>query len=165
MTSQGDGDWTPADDRDESEGERLDRNWHELLQELRVTQTGTQILTGFLLTVAFQPTFKELTATQQGLYLVVVVIAVLTTILALAPVLLHRLLFRQGAKEAIVHLTDAILKAALVGTALVLAGTVLLIVGRLLGEFAGVLFGVGTLLVVTAIWSVLVPLARRRLRD
>ena len=26
----------------------VDRNWDELLQELRVTQTGLQILTGFL---------------------------------------------------------------------------------------------------------------------
>ena len=45
-----------ADDgRDESPNERLDRNWNEMLQELRVTQTGTQILTGFLLAIAFQP--------------------------------------------------------------------------------------------------------------
>ena len=36
---------------DESEAERLTRNLNELLQELRVTQTGIQILTGFLLTL------------------------------------------------------------------------------------------------------------------
>ena len=35
--------------------ERLDRNWDELLQELRVSQTGVQILTGFLLTLPIQP--------------------------------------------------------------------------------------------------------------
>ena len=48
----------PADGRDETLNQRLDRNWIEILQELRVTQTGTQILTGFLLTIAFQPTFR-----------------------------------------------------------------------------------------------------------
>ena len=38
---------------DENEAERLTRNLNELLQELRVTQTGIQILTGFLLTLPF----------------------------------------------------------------------------------------------------------------
>ena len=40
--------------RDESQAERLDRNYAELLQELRVAQTGVQILFAFLLTIAFQ---------------------------------------------------------------------------------------------------------------
>ncbi len=39
------------DDRDpgraETETERLDRHWASLLQELRVAQTGVQVLTGF----------------------------------------------------------------------------------------------------------------------
>lgn len=33
--------------RSETETERLDRNWASLLQELRVVQTGVQLLTGF----------------------------------------------------------------------------------------------------------------------
>jgi Family of unknown function (DUF6328) len=33
---------------------RLDRNWTDLLRELRVAQTGVQLLTGFLLTVPFK---------------------------------------------------------------------------------------------------------------
>ncbi|MFZ8499112.1 DUF6328 family protein, partial [Staphylococcus aureus] len=32
----------------ESAAQRADRNWADVLQELRVLQTGTQILTGFL---------------------------------------------------------------------------------------------------------------------
>jgi len=40
-------------DRDETEAQRLDRNWSSLLQELRVAQTGVQLLTGFLLTLPF----------------------------------------------------------------------------------------------------------------
>lgn len=50
------------DGRDESPSERADRNWYEVLQELRVMQTGTQILTGFLLALAFQPAFADLDA-------------------------------------------------------------------------------------------------------
>src|SRR5439155_6937869 len=38
----------------ESPTERLDRNWNDILQELRVVQTGVQLLTGFLLTLPFQ---------------------------------------------------------------------------------------------------------------
>src|SRR5699024_8412941 len=55
--------------RHETKDERSDRNWGELLQELRVTQTGAQILTGFLLTVPFQSRFTELDDVQVTAYL------------------------------------------------------------------------------------------------
>ena len=54
-----------AHDRDETELERDDRNLVELLQEVRVVQTGVQILFGFLLTVAFQPKFEKLSSFQR----------------------------------------------------------------------------------------------------
>src|SRR5674536_216271 len=89
----------PGDGRRETPAERLDRNWNEILQELRVTQTGIQILTGFLLTVPFQQRFAELTADQRRIYLTLVVLASVTTGLLVAPVSLHRWLFRRGAKS------------------------------------------------------------------
>ena len=52
-----------------SPAERADRNWSEVLQELRVMQTGTQILTGFLLALAFQPAFADLDDGQRTFYL------------------------------------------------------------------------------------------------
>jgi Family of unknown function (DUF6328) len=58
--------WDAA--RDETEAERLDRNWSSLLQELRVTQTGVQLLTGFLLTLPFQPRFAQLDGTMHIVY-------------------------------------------------------------------------------------------------
>ena len=45
--------------RSETTTEKLDRNWASLLQELRVVQTGVQLLTGFLLTLPFQPRFDR----------------------------------------------------------------------------------------------------------
>src|SRR5665648_414537 len=69
----------PGDGRSETPAERLDRNWNEILQELRVTQTGIQILTGFLLTVPFQQRFAELTDDQRRIYLTLVVLAAVTT--------------------------------------------------------------------------------------
>ena len=59
----------PPAERSETPTERSDRNWNELMQELRVTQTGIQILTAFLLTLPFQPRFADLTLTQQVIYL------------------------------------------------------------------------------------------------
>ena len=105
----------PTDGRDESLNERMDRNWNEILQELRVTQTGTQIFTGFLLTIAFQTRFGELTTFQVRVYLVLVIAAVLTTALGLAPVNLHRGLFRKGAKMTIVQTAHIIMRITLVG--------------------------------------------------
>src|SRR5690554_1967163 len=111
-----------AYEREETESERLDRNWNEILQELRVTQTGTQILTGFLLTVAFQTRFTDLDTVQVTLYLALVVGAIVTTALGLAPVSLHRQLFRKRAKDDIVKLANRIMRYTLVGVALVQIG-------------------------------------------
>src|SRR4051812_54068 len=91
-----------VDGRDETPNERADRNWDELMQELRVMQTGTQILTGFLLAVAFQPRFTDMDALQVDVYVVLVVLASLATILALAPVVMHRALFGRRRKPELV---------------------------------------------------------------
>src|SRR3954471_17419414 len=76
---------------------RLDRNWGDLLQELRVVQTGVQLLTGLLLTVPFQARFGDLTGPQRVLYLVVFSLSASSPGLLIAPVALHRALFRQHA--------------------------------------------------------------------
>ena len=146
----------PHDGRDETETERLDRNWTEILQELRVLQTGTQILTGFLLTLAFQARFDDLNQVQIDIYLVLVIFAVLATVLGLAPVSLHRILFRRNAKEQIVHLANVLMRVTLATVAIVLAGTVALIFDVVVGSPWGILVG-GISLVVTAVLWLAVP--------
>src|SRR4029450_1971376 len=138
----------PTDGRNETLNERMDRNWNEILQELRVTQTGTQIFTGFLLTIAFQTRFSELTTFQVRVYLVLVIAAVLTTALGLAPVNLHRALFRRGAKMIIVQTAHVIMRITLVGIAVMLIGTVLLIFDLVLNRSAALVAAGGTLLIV-----------------
>jgi hypothetical protein len=154
----------PADGRDESLNERMDRNWNEILQELRVTQTGTQIFTGFLLTIAFQTRFTELTTFQVRVYLVLVVAAVLTTALGLAPVSLHRSLFRKGAKMIIVETAHIIMRITLVGVAVMLIGTMLLIFDLVVGRNAALIVAGLTLLVVI-ILAVLPAVLRSSRRD
>ena len=89
-------------DRDETEAERLDRNWSSLLQELRVAQTGVQLLTGFLLTLPFQQRFTELDGTMRTMYLITVACSIGSTVLLVAPVGMHRVLFRRHRLDAIV---------------------------------------------------------------
>jgi hypothetical protein len=90
--------------RHETTTKRLDRNWADLLQELRVVQTGVQLLTGFLLTLPFQAFFTTLSAFEENVYLFTVACSVLATGLAIAPVSLHRILFRQRARRLTVSI-------------------------------------------------------------
>ena len=159
-----DSDVSALDGRHETETQRNDRNWTEILQELRVIQTGTQILTGFLLTLAFQPRFASLDQVQVGIYLGLVVAAALATTLALMPVVLHRALFRHQAKEVIVRDANRILKATLGVVGLTLAGTTMLVFDVVLGPIAGVVAGAITVLVVGVAWIVFPADARRRMR-
>ncbi len=141
-------DAVPDDGRDESRNERMDRNWNELLQELRVTQTGTQIISGFLLTLVFQPRFASLDPLQRGLYVGLVLLAATTIVLGLAPVNLHRALFHQQLKASIVSFGHVALRAQLAGVALIVVGTVLLVLDVGVGRRAGLIGAAGTLALV-----------------
>jgi len=146
----------------ETDAQIADRHWAEILQELRVTQTGTQILTGFLLTLAFQTRFTDLNQIQIDMYLVLVVVAAITTALALAPVALHRVLFRQGVKERMVHIGDIILRITLGGVAAVLVGTILLIFSVVAGLVPAIIAASATLIVILSIWVALPTFAHPR---
>ncbi len=99
--------------RDETPQERADRKWGDLLQELRVMQTGVQLLAGFLLTLPFQQKFGDLDEFQRDFYLVLVVLAGVTTALVLAPVAAHRTLSGRQVKERLVSTAGKIASLAL----------------------------------------------------
>ncbi len=131
----------PRIGRNESTEERMDRNWMELIQELRVLQTGVQILGGFLLTLPFQSRFGELDDWQRGLYLFNVMVAALTTVLIVIPVSVHRRLFRRGLKATLVSSADAVTKWALGGVALLIVGSATLVFDFTAGRTAGIVAG------------------------
>src|ERR1044072_7282002 len=106
------------DGRDETPLEPLDRNWDELLQELRVVQTGVQILAGFLLTLPFQQRFTQIEDVNRVVFLVAFALAVVATAFLVAPVSAHRLLFRKGEKAALVALANRCARVGLVALAL-----------------------------------------------
>lgn len=90
-------------------------------------QTGTQILSGFLLAVAFQPRFAELDVYQRGLYVILVLLAATATVLALTPVGLHRMLFQQNRKVGVVRMANRLVKGNLIVIGAVTVGVVALI--------------------------------------
>ncbi|WP_375406183.1 DUF6328 family protein [uncultured Amnibacterium sp.] len=145
----------PEDGRNETRTQRLDRNWNQLLQELRVLQTGTQLLTGFLLTVAFQSTFAGLADWQRGLYLVVVSLAVISTVVALMPVALHRALFRRRAMAELVEWADRMLRIGLGATGLAIVGVLALVFSVAAGAAGAVVAAVVGALLVGGLWLAL----------
>jgi hypothetical protein len=151
-----------AQGRQETREERSDRNWVELLQELRVMQTGVQILTGFLLTLPFQQRFADLDGYQRTVYLVLVVLSVLTTGMLVAPVSLHRALFRKHMKAEVVTGGDRMTRISLVLLALVMTGTVVLVFDVVLGRVAGFVVGAAVLVLLLALWVVVPAAVRRR---
>ena len=147
--------------RNETREEQLDRNWMELIQELRVLQTGVQILAGFLLTLPFQQRFESLDDFQVTLYLVNVALAALTTAFILLPVSVHRRLFRKRLKATLVASADNITKIALGGVAALSVGTAALVFDVTAGRTVGLIAG-GVLLAVLAILLAYVPVHLHR---
>lgn len=152
----------PAE-RNETPAERLDRNWGELLQELRVTQTGIQILTGFLLILPFQARFTELAPVLIGVFLAAVAFSALATALVLTPVTAHRILFRRHEKDVLVNIGGVMAMAGLSCLAITVGLVATLVVGMIAGVGAGILAGVCALLVFALLWLVTpLMLVRRR---
>ncbi|NYF17287.1 hypothetical protein HDC37_002115 [Microbacterium sp. AK009] len=150
--------------RDESPAERADRNWNEVLQELRVLQTGTQILTGFLLALAFQPGFADLSGAQRGFYLLLVVLSALSAIIALAPVALHRVLFGRGLKARVVRFGHGALFTALTIVALLLSGVVAFVFDVVVDTAWAAFVAAGLVLLVVVLWVVVPAVVRLRHR-
>jgi len=142
-------------DRDETPAERADRNWNELLQELRVTQTGVQVLAGFLLTLPFQQRFSRLSSWQTGQYLAAVSCAVLSVILLVAPVSAHRWLFGRHEKDVVVRFGDRLAKAGLTMLAVTIVLAIMFVFGVVAGQTAGTITAAVTAVAFVALWAIL----------
>jgi hypothetical protein len=120
----------------ESTRDRIDRNWSELLQELRVAQTGVQILTAFLLTLPFQPAFEELSESRTYVYVGVLLSAMLSMLFLLSPVALHRALFRRGLRPWLVETANVFSRGGLVLLVVANVGAVWLVLDAVLNVTA-----------------------------
>ena len=152
------------DDRQESRAERLDRNWIELIQELRVAQTGVQVLAGFLLTLPFTTRFGDIDGHHRVIYLVAFSLAMVTVGLMTAPAALHRFLFGRHEKDVLVRVGAIYAKSGLAAMGLTLVAVVVLIFGVVVNDTAGIVAGVLVLTFFTLAWVVL-PLSLLRRRE
>ena len=154
---------TDADSgRDETTTERLDRNWGDLLQELRVVQTGVQLLTGLLLTVPFQSRFDDLTGPQRVLYLVTLSLSAAATGMLIAPVAMHRVLFRQHARAELVGAGQRFAIGGLALLGLAVTGVVVLIYDVVAGMTAAIIAGAVCLVVFGLLWAAIPLILRAR---
>jgi hypothetical protein len=148
--------------RGETEIQRLDRNWNSLLQELRVVQTGVQLLTGFLLTLPFQQRFDVLKENLRLVYLGTVSCSVGATVLLIAPVAMHRLLFRRHRLQVLVSAAHRCAYAGLTLLGLALTGMTVIIFAAVSGRNVGFIAGAFALALFTLFWLVVPLLLRTR---
>jgi uncharacterized protein DUF6328 len=134
----------------ESEGERLDRNFADLLQELRVAQTGVQILFAFLLTLPFAARFGDIDSFERFVYVVALISAAFAAASIIAPVAFHRVVFRRGRKPQLVAAAHRFASIGLGFLLVSMAGAILLVTDFLLGRVWSLM-----LTAITTIWFVL----------
>ena len=136
------------EDRDREPDERRDkedrdRELIELLNELRVVLPGIQVLFAFLLIVPFSNGWQQVNDTQRYVYFVAFLCTAASSAFLIAPSAIHRLRFREGDKENLL----------VVGNALAIVGTAFLALGMAAVTFliTDTLFDSGWAAVVTAL--------------
>lgn len=150
---------------EETEEKRWQRNFHELLQELRVAQTGVQILFAFLLALVFSARFSELSEFQQNVYLVALLSAAGAVSMIIAPVAYHRMLFRQRRKPEIVRIAHRMASAGLAFLLVSMVSSVYLVVDFIIDKTAAAVVTIVVGLWFVLWWGVLPGLRRVRDRD
>ncbi|MEU8242134.1 DUF6328 family protein [Actinoplanes missouriensis] len=144
----------------ETEKQRWDRNFADLLQELRVAQTGVQILFAFLLTLPFSNGFPKATEFQKDVYIVALISAAFATAMIISPVAFHRALFRQGRKPELVRYAHRMASGGLGFMLVSMVSSVLLITDYVLDWKWAVPLTVITGLWFLSLWAIL-PFAHR----
>ena len=149
--------------RRETPPQRDDRNFLELIQELRVVGLGVQVLFGFLLSLPFTVRFGALNGGQRDLYVASITLSALATVLLLGPVAYHRLVFREGLKESLVRFSNAMAICGLAAVAGAVLTAVFLVIGYVAGTLPGALITALVGAVLGGLWFAL-PLSRRARR-
>jgi O-antigen/teichoic acid export membrane protein len=147
--------------REETAQERADRNFGELLQEVRVAQTGVQILFAFLLTLPFATRFTVMQPRDRAVYVVTLLASAAATALLVAPVAYHRMVFRQNRKAELVRTASRLATAGLTAMGLAMVGAVFVVMDVVVGLGAAIAAAAAVAIMCAALWYVL-PLRHRR---
>jgi hypothetical protein len=142
------------------DAKRLDRNLIELLNELRVTGTGIQVLLAFLLIVPFNSGYRRLTQFDKVVYFVALICLACSAVLLIAPSVHHRVLFRQGQRPYIVRTANALAISGMAFLAVGLVAILVLLSDVVFGSTAALVVGPISAALIASLWFV-IPLARR----
>ena len=145
---------------DDDQG-RLDRNFAELLQEIRVGQAGVQILFGFLLSIAFTNTYGGVGTTIRVIHLVTVMFAAAAVALLTAPAAWHRILFRQRRRPVLVAAADVMASGGLACLALAMTGTIIVLAAVVANLTLALILGGAAAIGFAVLWVAL-PMRYRR---
>lgn len=148
--------------RHETAEQRADRRWGELLQEVRVAQTGVQILLGFLLSVAFTPRFAQLGEFDRTVYLVTVVLGATATGALIAPVSFHRMLSGHQLKPELVDMAARLTTLGMILLALTVGSALLLLLHVTAGLHLAVWIVVAVMVWFGVCWLLIPAWVRRR---
>jgi O-antigen/teichoic acid export membrane protein len=148
----------------ETERQRWERNFADLLQELRVAQTGVQILFAFLLTLPFSSGFPKATPFQKNVYIVALLAAAASAALIISPVAFHRALFRQGRKPELVRYAHSVATGGLGCMLVAMVSAVLLVTDYVLSRSLAFLLSGLTAIWFLTFWAGL-PVLRRNWGD
>ena len=146
--------------RRETPNQRLDRNYAEILQEVRVVQAGVQLLLAFLLTIAFTPRFAMFTEFERGVYVGALVLGAAANALLIAPAAFHRLVFQRRLKRQLVLASNRFALFGLVLLMLSINSVLLLILSVTVGPEVAIWITAGAL-GWFALWWYAVPLWSR----
>ena len=148
--------------RGETPLQRADRAYGEILQEVRVAQTGVQILLAFLLALAFTARFAAITGFQRGLYVLTLMLCAGSAALLIAPAAYHRMVYRRRLKQHLVRAANRLALSGLLLLLLAIVAALVLILDVVLGTGPGLFLGTGALAWFVAWWFVLPVWSRLR---
>ncbi|MEO9174952.1 MAG: DUF6328 family protein [Gaiellales bacterium] len=145
----------------ETDKDRLNRNFDQLLQELRVVIPGVQVLFAFLLAVPFSTQFSRVDQFERVVFFIALLLAALAVVLLMSPSIQHRILFRHDQKHYLVEVGSRLMIAGMLALALSMTLSLVLVAHFLYGIWAALISGAAALVAFAAIWFTL-PLERRR---
>ncbi|GAA1027234.1 MULTISPECIES: DUF6328 family protein [Amycolatopsis] len=150
--------------RVETQSQRLHRNYAELLQEVRVAQTGVQLLLASMLTMVFTPLFSSFSHFQRGVYVTALILGVAANALLVAPAVYHRVIFGCNLRQDLVRTSNVLVLAGFSFLMLSLSAAFLLVLSIAIGPETASAIAAGALTMLVSLWYVLPIRARLRKR-
>jgi hypothetical protein len=138
----------------------MNRQLIELLNELRVSLPGVQVLFAFLLAVPFSQRFTQLGHVQRDVYFVAVVATAMAAALLIAPSAYHRLRWQQGDKQHLLYTGNRLAIAGIAFLALAMSAVVYVITSVIYSGAAAAGVAGGIAAILAWLWFGL-PLSRR----